>query len=534
MTDLERALDEALGAVAAQPASPAAHARAGAVLAALGRSQEALGYLDRALVLDSRLPEALNNRGAVLRALDRLDEALACFEGALAVAADYADARYNLAGTLVKCERYKEAIPHYERLLAQRPGTGEVHAAYGKLLWKSGRLNEAIASFRRAIDIDPAFADVRADLGNALTEAGFVDEAAAELKRAIELAPNRADFYRFLAETQPSAISPENVAALESLLRDESLSDDNRIEANFALGKIHSSTHPLRSIDHLLRANAAKRRFVTYDEHDTLESFRRIAQTFDAAFLDSRRGCSDDSELPIFIFGMPRSGTTLIEQILASHPRVFAAGELTQFEDAANAVLSVRGTIRPDAMLAAECDRLREIARRYVEALATLAPPGTARITDKMPANVRFAGLIHTILPNARMIHARRNPVDTCMSIFSIHFAGEQPWAYDLGELGRYYRAYERLSQHWRAVLAPNAMLEVNYEDVVDDLETQARRIVAFSGLDWDPACLEFYKTKRQVKTASATQVRRPIYRTSLNRARDFGEHLKPLLDALQ
>lgn len=231
---------------------------------------------------------------------------------------------------------------------------------------------------------------------------------------------------------------------------------------------------------------------------------------------------------------MPRSGTTLIEQILASHPHVFAAGELTQFEDAANAVLSPGGPIRPEAMIAADCDRLREIARRYVEALAALAPPGTARITDKMPANVRFAGLIHTILPNARMIHARRNAVDTCMSIFSIHFAGEQPWAYDLAELGRYYRAYERLSQHWRAVLGSDAMLEVNYEDVVDDLETQARRIVAFCGLDWDAACLEFYKTNRQVKTASATQVRRPIYRTSVNRARDYGDLLKPLLDALE
>ncbi|HTC30311.1 MAG TPA: sulfotransferase, partial [Candidatus Acidoferrum sp.] len=195
---------------------------------------------------------------------------------------------------------------------------------------------------------------------------------------------------------------------------------------------------------------------------------------------------------------------------------------------------SAGGPIRSDAMLAADCDRLREIARRYVEALAAMATPGTIRVTDKMPANVRFAGLIHTILPNARMIHARRNAVDTCVSIFSIHFSGEQPWAYDLGELGRYYRAYEDLSQHWRAVLPPDAMLEVRYEDVVDDLESQARRIVAYCGLDWDPACLEFHTTQRQVRTASATQVRRPIYRTSVNRACDHGDLLKPLLDALQ
>ncbi len=325
MTDLERALEGALGAVAAEPASPAAHARAGAVLAALGRSQEALGQLDRALALDPRQPEALNNRGAVLRALDRLDEAMVCFEGALALAPEYTDARYNLAGALVRRERFPEAIPHYERLLALRPNAAEIHAAYAKLLWKSGRLDEAIASFRRALDLNPEYPDARADFGNVLTEAGFVDLAAVELKRAIDLAPDRADFYRFLVEAQPSAITSENVGALEAMLRDEKLSDDNRIEANFALGKIYGSADPERSMGHLLRANAAKRRFITYDEHDTLESFQRIAETFSTTFLGARRGCSAESALPIFIFGMPRSGTTLIEQILASHPRSPAA-----------------------------------------------------------------------------------------------------------------------------------------------------------------------------------------------------------------
>jgi tetratricopeptide (TPR) repeat protein len=535
MTDLERALDQALRAVADQPAAAEAHARAGAVLAAMGRSQEALGHLDRALALNPRLPEALNNRGAVLRGLDRLDEALSCFQAALALAPEYGDARYNFAGSLVKRERYLEAIPHYERLLELNPNSAEIHAAYGKLRWKSGRLEEAIPAFERAIELNPRDADVRADLANALVEAGRVDEAVDELKRATELAPDRADFYRFLAEARLSAITLAHVTALEAILHDPALTDDNRIEANFALSKFYGSAGDrTRSFGHLLRANEAKRRFITYDERETLASFQRIAETFDTAFLDSRRGCSLESALPIFIFGMPRSGTTLIEQILASHPNVFAAGELTQFEDATNGVLAAAGPIRPDAMIAASCDRLREIAERYVDALTALAPAGVARVTDKMPANVRFAGLIHTILPNARMIHARRKPLDTCISIFSLHFAGEQPWAYELGELGRYYRAYESLSQHWRAVLPPDAMLEVNYEDVVDDLEAQSRRIVAFCGLDWDPACLEFYKTQRQVKTASATQVRRPIYRTSINRARDYGDLLKPLFDALQ
>ncbi|HEY8321499.1 MAG TPA: sulfotransferase, partial [Candidatus Baltobacteraceae bacterium] len=166
--------------------------------------------------------------------------------------------------------------------------------------------------------------------------------------------------------------------------------------------------------------------------------------------------------------------------------------------------------------------------------IAKIAPPSALRVTDKMPANFRFAGLIHLALPNARMIHARRDPVETCLSCFSNSFAaGGLAWTCDLGELGRYCRGYLRLMEHWRTALPPGAMLEVDYEDVVDDLETQARRIVAYCGLPWDDRCLEFYKTERPVKTASVAQVRRPIYRTSLKTADAYGEAIRPLLDAL-
>jgi hypothetical protein len=230
---------------------------------------------------------------------------------------------------------------------------------------------------------------------------------------------------------------------------------------------------------------------------------------------------------------MPRSGTTLIEQILASHSNVFGAGELSAFEDITNATLAKSGPLTPQTMLEATCESLRDIGRQYVAELQKRAPTA-ARITDKMPANFRYAGLIHTVLPGARMIHAVRNPIDTCISCFSQNFAGEQPWAYDLAELGRYYRGYARLMAHWRKVLAPGAILEVHYEDVVDDLEAQARRIIAFCGLAWDDACLRFYETQRPVRTASAAQVRRPIYRTSMDRASLYADLLAPLIEALE
>jgi hypothetical protein len=224
---------------------------------------------------------------------------------------------------------------------------------------------------------------------------------------------------------------------------------------------------------------------------------------------------------------MPRSGTTLVEQMLASHPLVHGAGELMEFE-AAVAALDGLGGVPADIDGAA----LRRIGAGYVARVRALAPQAL-RITDKMPGNFRFAGLIHLALPNARIIHLRRDPIDTCLSCFSILFGGDQPFTYHLGELGRYYRAYAALMDHWRSVLPPEVMLDVHYEELVGDFEPQARRILTHCRLDWDQACAEFYNTERPVHTASAAQVRQPVYQTSVGRWRPADETLRPLLAAL-
>jgi len=534
MTDLDRALERAFAALAREPDAPSLLAQAGALLAALARPREALPLLQRAAEREAT-PQVLSNLGAVLRTLDRSAEAVPYLARAVELAPDFVDARYNLAGALAKCERYAEAFDHYRVLVASQPSSCAVYAAFGLALQRGGRHDEALAAFARAVELDPASADALAHLGNAQVEVGLFDEAVANLERAIALAPQRPEFYRYLSDARPEALTSEHRSALESLARDDaSLSGDERIDLHFALGSVYRTAgDPQRSFRHLVYANEEKRRFVHYDERETLESLERTAAFFDVAFLQSRKGCSDPSALPIFIFGMPRSGTTLIEQILASLPGVHAAGELTHFERATNA-LSPGAPIRGDALIRAGCDELRAIARRYVDALNDGAPSGALRITDKMPANFRYAGLIHTVLPNARMIHAMRDPIETCLSCFSHYFAGDLPWAYDLGELGRYYRGYRRLMAHWRAVLPAGAMLDVRYEDVVMDLEGQARRIVAFCGLDWDAACLEFHRTQRPVRTISASQVRKPIYRTSLQRSQAYAGLLQPLIDALK
>jgi len=234
------------------------------------------------------------------------------------------------------------------------------------------------------------------------------------------------------------------------------------------------------------------------------------------------------------VLGMPRSGTTLVEQIIASHPMVYGAGELHAFNDI---ILSVRGPNGnplpfPEFVPALDASALKQFGARYVESVRKLAPRGL-RFTDKMPSNFYFVGLIHLALPNAKIIHTVRDPVDTCISCFTKLFSAEQNHTYDLGELGRYYKRYEALMAHWRRVLPRGRILDVRYEEVIDDLERQARRIISHCGLAWDEHCLSFHETKRPVRTASATQVRQPIYKSAVGRWRVYEEHLGPLLSSL-
>ena len=303
--------------------------------------------------------------------------------------------------------------------------------------------------------------------------------------------------------------------------------DEQRAELHFALAKAYRDLgNHEQSFCHLLQGNALVRKTMSYDETQALALLTRTREIFNREVFAARKCLGDPSPVPVFIFGMPRSGSTLVEQILASHPEVFGAGEITDFHQAL-VTLGAEQNLSPDLGEA----ELRRIGGDYVAAVISRAP-SARRISDKMPANFRYAGLIHLALPRARMIHARRDPVDTCLSCFMQRIP--QSYTYDLGELGRYYRAYERLMAHWRKVLPASVMLEVDYEDVVEDLEAQARRIVAHCGLEWNEACLSFHKTERPVHTASVVQVRQRLYRGGVGRWLPYKDMLRPLLDELR
>jgi hypothetical protein len=325
---------------------------------------------------------------------------------------------------------------------------------------------------------------------------------------------------------------------MQDLAQDRaSLAESDRRQLLFALGKAFSDLgdHD-RSFGHLLEGNALKRQQIAYDEAKIIEEFARIRAVFTREMMDARRGVGCPSSVPVFVLGMPRSGTTLVEQVLASHSKVHGAGERPDLGLAAAHISEPGDTAAllafPEAVPRLSDERIRQFGERYVEAI-TSAAPTASRVIDKMPLNFFHVGLIHLALPNARIIHTRRDPIDTCLSCFATLFTGDHRVAYELGELGRYYRAYEELMEHWRRVLPNGVMLEVRYEDVVADFEPEARRVLAHCGLEWEESCLSFHGPGRPVRTASAAQVRRPIYRDSVGRWQPYRHLLGPLFDGL-
>jgi tetratricopeptide (TPR) repeat protein len=567
----EEALSHYDRAVAVDPAFVQAHSNRGNALQRLKRFADAELCYRRAIELAPQFPDAWNNLGTCLRELKRSEDAIAAYRKALELRQNDPEALDNLALALKDLEKYEEAAAtlraalvieqrsdkihlHYgsvlidqhkideaaaatERALALNPSSHDAVNLMGRVAFERGELEPALAHYRRALSLKPDLADAYNNMGNVLKELGKLEEARQAYLKALDLDPKVSGVYVNLADSKKFVPGDPHLAAMEALAAQaDGLSKTDRMQLDFALSKAYADLKQhRRSFEHLLKGTAAKRASIAYDEAVALALFDRIEQVFSPEVMRAKRGGGDPTPVPVFVVGMPRSGTTLVEQILASHPMVHGAGELKTMNDV---VLTVRGpdgnTIPyPEFVPSLDPAALQAIGARYLALLRELAPHGE-RVTDKMPSNYYFVGLIHLALPNARIIHTMRDPVDTCISCFSKLFTAEQNHTYDLGELGRYYRRYERLMAHWRRVLPPGRMLDVRYEDVVADLDGQARRIIDYCGLPWDDRCLSFHETDRPVRTASATQVRQPIYSSAVGRWKVYEEFLGPLLNELQ
>jgi Flp pilus assembly protein TadD len=491
--------------------------------------------------LSNRSPMTVNpgmmiQQAATLCSQGRLRESEQIYRAVLRLDHHSFDALYHLGLVRFRQGELDDCCQLIRQALRRRPDSALAHNSLGIALAGLGRCHQAIAQFEKSIALMPDHAEAYTNLGNVLAQIGRLHDSLGAYRKAVDHAPRNAVFHRNLAYCKRVARGDDSLAKMEALAREmTTLAAPDQAALHFALGKAYADLDEReRSFYHLLQGNALMRRQIPYDEAATLGAFEASRQVFTPELMGAKSGLGDPSAAPVFIVGMPRSGTTLIEQLLASHPRVFGAGEISTF-DKTMAEFRAPGMVQPrfpHAAASLSGEHLRQLGRRYLRGIRAAAP-GADRITDKMPANFRFVGLIHLALPNARIIHVRRDPIDTCLSCFSIQFTGHQPHTHDLGELGRYHSAYQRLMDHWRTVLPAGIMLEVQYEDLVADFAPQARRIVDHCGLPWDDACLSFHATQRPVQTASAIQVRQPIYRSSIGRWRPYARHLGPLLHAL-
>ncbi|MBS0472766.1 MAG: sulfotransferase [Proteobacteria bacterium] len=471
-------------------------------------------------------PGVLHGLGIIALNTQRAHEAFGLLSEAAGAAPKNGPIHSDLGKAGLASGRYVAAVSAFETALCLRPGDSMVQIGLADALSVLGHIKQAEEAFAALSDTLPAPAQF--GLGGLAMQRGDSARARTHFERAVALAPRELKYYRALAEAARFVPDDPRLAPLQALERGGGLDTANSIELHFALAKAYDDLGQFDDAFVQLRSgNGLHRRRIAYDERSISRHFDDIAATFTKAFLEARSRAGAKGSRPIFVVGMPRSGTTLVEQILASHPEVHGAGELLTMSDI---VADVPGY--PQGTLGLDDSALSRLGRRYLDSIAKIAP-AKARVVDKLPANFRHLGLIHLLLPDAKIIHLRRDPLDTCFSCYSKLFLGGLNFTYDLGELGRYHRMHDKLMSHWRQTLPTTALMEIEYESLVGTLEAEARRLIAFCGLAWDPRCLAFSSTDRPVRTLSQAQVRQPLYSTAIGRWKTYEKHLGPLIDAL-
>lgn len=556
-------------ALAVDASDPEPHANLGLALKELGRLAEAEAALQRALNLQPHNPVALNNLGNVQAEQQRLDDAIASFRAALRIDGNYAPALVNLSAALLAKGQTEGARAAAQRAVELDGAAPQSHNALGDVQLRLTRHEAAATSFSRALTLHAQDVDARIGLSAALKELGDVPRAEALLREAVSLQPQHASALnslgvlleqkgdivgsaaafraaiaanpRFanahyqLAQLKGERLSEAEVAAITALYGEADLPDALRAPAAFALACVaeKAGDHE-RSLQHLMVGQAINARENPYDDAKVVAYHARLEAAFPTALPPPAHAPQPDlaQPQPVFVLGMPRSGTSLAEQILASHPEVRGAGELGLMEDTISEAARLTATEFPECTARLSTAQRQQLGEFYRQGL--IKRTSAARwVVDKTPMNFQYIGFIAAILPGARFIHCQREPMDNCLSIFKLPFESAHAYAHDLDSLGRYYRRYEELMQHWEQVV-PGRLITVRYETLVDDLRGQIQLMVALLGLPMHEAMLSFHQTERLVKTPSASQVRQPIYRDSVAAWKRYGDGLRPLAEALR
>ena len=536
----------------------------------IGDHEKALGYYHKALQFREVYPEAYNNLGSLLRDQGKVPEAEHAYRKAMMQNTKYIDAYNNLANMLYVHNRdtdalrvlgdalridennpatltitarvqlrrgnYQAAEEAAKRALKANPKFADAMIALGQLYHETDRYDEAVKMLEQAVEIAPNSPEARNFFGVALKSVGRLEDGKEQILKAIEINSNNFGAYANLNDLVDFKDAPELVEKMEAIFERIKNPEDPRLMAlHFGFAKaLEDIGQHERALEHYLHGAKQKRALLTYNEKETFKFFSDIKEAFPPEIFQNRPFEGLPNDKMIFIVGMPRSGSTLCEQILSSHPDVFGAGEVKYLARAMGQIRDRFPSMARYPLMLKEMEafHFQTLGRNYLKQIMPGA--GSAkRITDKLLTNYFFVGLINIIFPNAKFVHTMRNPVDTCLSAFTKLFKDDMPHSYDFGELGRYYLQYQSIMEHWRKVLPPGTLIDLQYEDVVADVEGSARKLIDFVGLDWDPACVEFHKSSRPVKTASVAQVRKPVYTGSVERWRKYGAGMQPLVEAL-
>jgi tetratricopeptide (TPR) repeat protein len=573
---LREAADLFRQAIAISPDDPMANSNLGQILIEIGRLddlEEAEQRCIKAIQLTPNLPQPINNLGNVYRAMSRFDEALECYRKATALGPQLAMPINNMAQALHGRARFDEASELYLKALEMEPLSARLHANYASLLKEQEKLEEAEAryrhaltiepdhpesfhglgqiymqlqqieqaeaAFRKAIEIDPEITAPRMGLVSLYGELGDFDKADEEADEALKIYPKLAEAYYQRVTHRKGKISDEDLQRMTELEKEKYLGDGARSQLNFAFGTVHDRRKNYAQAGQYfqrgneLQAQNREKRKETYDPATFTSWIDQHINTFSPELFQKFQGYGNPTKRPIFVVGLPRSGTTLVEQILASHPAIHGAGELIHIS---KIFTDLPASIEADpkdpfaAVSALNPKAISQLTERYLDELSKLDSTALG-VVDKMPDNVNMLGFIRLLFPNARVIHCRRDLRDNALSCYQIAF-GSIRWANDWTHIARRFRDYLRIVKHWQK-LPTMGWLEFPYESVIADLETQARQLIEYVGFDWDPSCLNFHETKRQVRTASVSQVREPIYKTSVSKWQNYEKEITPFLDEM-
>jgi tetratricopeptide (TPR) repeat protein len=539
----------AVGQLLAQGNAEAAIGHCRTLLAAHPENADVLRYLALGYLRQQRLTEAeqcltlglarlpsspnlLNDLGIVKMKLGAREEALSLFSRALDVDPMHGDALGNISIVLTQLRQFDRAQPLLERLVALQPFSGSAHAKAANNSLAIGNVEAGLRFARKAVRYAPQLREARLSLASALETVGRFQQAKHQYLAMLRLRPRQPVALAKLLSLRKTSFDERHLRAAEALLDDASTRNPDRAQLHLALGRYHDHRSQYdAAFVHIARGNALgwERTKLDGDLHSRMVD--SILQAFTADLVNRLSQDGSRSAKPIFIVGMPRSGTTLVEQILASHSQVEAAGELSTIAGLVHEI-GRYGEPYPAGAKRLDSAAVASLSARYLDRLDTISR-NARYVTDKMPFNFMHLGLIAALFPQARIFHCRRDPLDTCVSCFFTSFNESLAFASDLRALGKYYVTYRHMMDHWRAVLPEGRFVEIDYERLVSHTEETVRAMLAHCELPWESACLEFHRTERGIRTPSRWQVRQPIYAQSVGRWRNYEQHLGPLREAL-